>query len=75
MEIVSPSESARDLEHKVRLLLGAGSQAVWVIYPESQSVHVHLPEGTSFTRGVKDSLAAPQLLQGWEFLVAQLFEG
>jgi Uma2 family endonuclease len=74
VEIVSPSESARDLEHKVRLLLAAGSHAVWVIYPESQSVRVHLPDGTSFTRGVRDSLSAPQLLQSWEFPVAQLFE-
>lgn len=74
VEIVSPSESARDLEHKVRLLLAAGSQAVWVIYPESQSVHVHQPDGTSFTRGLKDSLSAPQLLQNWGFPVMQLFE-
>jgi len=74
VEIVSPSESACDLEHKVRLLLGAGSQTEWVIYPESQSVHVYLPDGTSFTRGMKDSLSAPQLLQSWEFPVTQLFE-
>ena len=74
IEIVSPSESARDLEHKVRLLLAAGSHAVWVIYPESQSVHVHLPDGTSSTRGVRDSLSAPQLLKSWEFPVRQLFE-
>jgi|SRR5580700_5064476 Uma2 family endonuclease len=34
IEVVSPSESARDLHRKVSLMLKAGSLAVWLIYPE-----------------------------------------
>lgn len=75
VEIVSPSETAAKLRRKVELLLGGGAQAVWVIYPDTQSVSVHLPDGTSFTRLAGDTLTAPYLLDGWELPVATLFEG
>jgi len=75
VEIVSPSETATALQRKVERLLGSGSQAVWVIYPETRSVQVHVPGGTSFARSVGDSLIAPYLLASWELPVAALFDG
>jgi Uma2 family endonuclease len=74
IEIVSPSESARDLERKVDALLAVGSHAVWVIYPETQKVRVFLRDGTSYSRGVHEKLTAPDLLPDWELPVAKLFE-
>jgi Uma2 family endonuclease len=74
VEIVSPSETAAKLHHKVELLLGGGALAVWVIYPDTQTVLVHLPDGTSITRLVGDTLTAPYLQEGWELRVATLFE-
>jgi Uma2 family endonuclease len=75
VEVVSPSETARDLQRKIGLLLAGGSQVVWVVYPETQTVTVHLPDGTSSTRTIGDSLSLPQLLEGWELPVSALFEG
>ena len=74
VEIVSPSETATSLQRKVELLLASGSVAVWVIYPETRTVNVHLPDRTSFTRAVGHPLTAPFLLAGWELPVATLFE-
>jgi Uma2 family endonuclease len=74
VEVISPSESASDIQRKVALCLAAGSQAVWVMYPKTKTVQVHLPNGTSFTYGMKDTVSAPFLLAGWEFPVAKLFE-
>jgi Uma2 family endonuclease len=71
VEVVSPSESARDLKRKVSLLLKGGSLAVWVIYPEEHTVQVYRPDGTSYT---PETLSAPELLAGWEAPVASLFE-
>lgn len=71
VEVVSPSESARDLNKKVSLLLKAGSLAVWVIYPEERTVQVYRPDGTSTTA---ETLSAPELLAGWEAPVSSLFE-
>jgi Uma2 family endonuclease len=75
VEVVSPSETARDLQRKVSLLLAGGSRMVWVVYPETKTVTVHLPDGTSSTRNIGDSLTAPQLLEGWTLSVSALFEG
>ena len=71
IEVVSPSESARDLNKKVSLMLKSGSLAVWVIYPEERTVQVHRPDGTSYAA---DTLTLPELLAGWEAPVASLFE-
>ena len=75
IEIVSPSETATMLQRKVELLLGAGAQAVWVIYPDSQTVTVHLPNGTSTTHGVSETLTASFLAEDWKLPVASIFEG
>ncbi len=71
IEVASPSESARDLEHKVAALLAAGGTAVWVVYPDIQKVRVFLRDGASFSHG---TLSVPDLLPGWELPVAKLFE-
>jgi Uma2 family endonuclease len=74
VEVISPSESGADIQRKVTLLLAAGSQAVWLIYPKTRTVQVYLPDGTSFSRGMQDILSAPFLVAGWTFPVAKLFE-
>jgi Uma2 family endonuclease len=75
IEVVSPSETAETLNRKIDRLLAGGSLAVWVIYPNDREVHVFLPDGTSFRRGLNDVLTIPELLPGWELPVARLFEG
>lgn len=70
VEIVSPSESAIDLDRKVEALLAAGSQQVWVVYPVSRKVRVFLSDGTSYSRGNGDTLS----FLSCEFPAAKLFE-
>jgi Uma2 family endonuclease len=74
VEVISPSESANDIQRKLDLLLGSGSRAVWVVYPESQTVHVFSPDGTSVKRVIGDNLTAPFLSADWSAPVARLFE-
>jgi len=74
VEVVSPSESAADMEEKVELLLEAGSHAVWVVYPKTRTVHVFLPGGAATVLSAKDSLTAPSLMPGWSAPVEKLFE-
>ncbi len=74
VEIVSPSESARDLDRKVEALLTAGAIAVWVLFPDTRHVWVFVGDGTSFSRGMNDTLSLPELLPEWELPVAKLFE-
>ena len=74
IEVVSPSESTADLNRKVDLLLKAGSLAVWVLYPKQREVRVFLPGGVSYRKGIGDTLSLPEMLAGWAFPVARLFE-
>jgi Uma2 family endonuclease len=73
VEVVSPSESAKDIQRKLDLLLGSGTKAVWVVYPESQTAHVFSPDGTSVRRAIGDTLTAPFLAPDWSVPVARLF--
>ena len=73
IEVVSPSESARDLRKKVRLMLSSGSLIVLVIYPNEQIVEVHRPDGTSVTLKPGDTLTIPELAKDWSVPVADLF--
>jgi Uma2 family endonuclease len=74
VEVVSPSETARDLNRKIDALLAGGSLAVWVIYPEEQEVRVFVPGGTSYIRRINETLTMPELLPDWELPVARHFE-
>lgn len=74
VEVVSPSESASDIEEKVEIMLEAGSQAIWVVYPKTRTVHVFVPGGSATILSIKDSLSAPSLLPGWSAPVSKLFE-
>ncbi len=47
---------------------------MWVLYPEQSGVRVFLPSGASFWKGIGDTLSMTELLPGWEFPVARLFE-
>jgi Uma2 family endonuclease len=73
-EVVSPSDRPGDLDRKVEALLAAGGTVVWVIFPDARRVRVFQRDGTSFSRGVNDTLSAPDLFPDWELPVSKLFE-
>jgi Uma2 family endonuclease len=51
VEMMSSSESAEEVREKVRDYLVAGTPLVWVIYPRTQEVVVHTPDGLARTYG------------------------
>ena len=72
VEVVSPSDSAHDLNRKVRQYLSSGAQAVWVVYPEEEEVHVFESGSVRIVRG-NDVLAASAVLPGFQVTVQELF--
>ncbi len=72
IEVVSPSDSAEDLELKAAQYLQSGSVEVWIIYPKTKTVHVHHSGGqVRILRAIDvlDSTALP----GFSMKVADLF--
>jgi len=72
VEIVSPSDSAEDLEVKVRQYLNAGAKQVWVLYPKSQDLHVFQPDRFFVLKG-DQVLEGADLLPGFAVKVSQFF--
>ncbi len=56
VEVISPSESASDVNDKVLDYLAAGAKLVWLVYPKSRTVNVctatNEGKGTSTNRGM-----------------------
>ncbi len=71
VEVVSPSETAAILDRKVRRLLAAGESEVWVVYPETRTVHVFRRSGSQVKQAA-DRIAT-DVLPGWEANVADFF--
>jgi Uma2 family endonuclease len=72
IEIISPSETATEIAHKVRQYLHAGA-AVWVVYPDDRTVHVFETSRDARVLEADDLLEAPSLLPGFSILVNELF--
>jgi Uma2 family endonuclease len=72
IEIISPSETATEIAHKVRQYLQAGS-AVWVVYPDDRTVHVFETSKNARVLEADDLLEAPTLLPGFSIRVSELF--
>ena len=45
IEVVSPSNSRKELSEKIKAYLAAGAEEVWIVYPRSKRCEVHSNEG------------------------------
>jgi Uma2 family endonuclease len=73
IEIVSPSNTRKDLRIKVGLYLRHGSLAVWVVYPKRRSVMVWHPEDAGREYGERELIPLPESLSGHSLAVADIF--
>ncbi|MEO5926891.1 MAG: Uma2 family endonuclease [Bryobacteraceae bacterium] len=73
VEIVSPSDSFRQMTRKVRQYFAAGCHTVWVIHPDRKEVEVFEATGSDRTLTASETLEAQDLLPGFSLLVGALF--
>ena len=77
MEVVSPSNTATEMQRKVGEYLEAGSQRVWLVYaatPESpRRVLVHRSDGARETYGGDDTITDEELLPGFSLPLSEIF--
>ncbi len=73
VEVVSPSDSAEDLELKAKQYLKAGNSEVWVLCPKTKDIHVFAASGEVKVLGEGDVLRSTALLPGFSVRVAELF--
>jgi len=56
IEVVSPTDPAEQVKHKIHAYLNAGSKSAWVVYPASHSIEV-------YAEGSMGELTANQILE------------
>lgn len=73
VEVVSPNDNASDLEIKLEDYADAGIPVVWVIYPESRTVVIHRPDGSSIRQTPPVELVGEGPLAGFCCQLDDLF--
>lgn len=73
VDVVSPGESAQDVEDKVQTFLAGGSHAVIVVYPKRRLVKLHIADGSARSLHENDTLSIPGLLPGWALPLKRIF--
>lgn len=78
VEVVSPGDSAYEVEEKVAEYLSAGVPLVWVVYPTTRTVRVRRPQssplGIGSELGPTDSITGEDVLPGFSTPVSAFFE-
>ena len=73
VEVLSPGDSLKDVNEKVKSWLQAGAELVWVINPVRCTIAVHDSSGGVFTLGETDELTGGDVLLGFRCLVRDIF--
>jgi Uma2 family endonuclease len=74
IEIISPSERAVAVRAKLKDYLRTGVRQVWHIYPDTQEVIIHLPDGIMRTYATGQSIPGADVLSGFVLPVADIFD-
>lgn len=72
-EVVSPSDSASQMQRKVQIYLEAGVGEVLVVWPETRTLSLYKPDGTLQTLAETDELNGGTLLPGFRYNISKLF--
>jgi Uma2 family endonuclease len=73
VEVVSPGDTAGEVEEKVQMWLAHGASLVWVIYPATRTVTAYRRDGSANVLLDDDLLDGEAVLPGFSFAVSRLF--
>ncbi len=74
VEVVSPSNTVREVNDKAFMWLGFGVRLVWVVYPDTRTVDVYQSGRAVTTLTEDDSLDGLGVLPGFACAVSEIFE-
>ena len=73
VEVVSPSETAEEVDEKVNEYISAGTEQVWLVYNRTQTIRVHYRDRTSATFHVGDVIDGGETVPDFRFPLSELF--
>lgn len=73
VEVLSPSNSASEMNEKVRIYLAAGVRLVWIVDPVAEVVTVYEPDGAARLLRPGEALDGGEVLPGFALALDELF--
>jgi Uma2 family endonuclease len=73
IEIVSPDDTASQLDLKVQEYLTAGASLVWIVHPATRTITAYRPDGTARVFRSSDRLEGEDAISGFELPVQDVF--
>lgn len=73
IEVLSPSNTVREINEKIALYFAAGSRAVWVFNPKKRTAAVYASSSESRTLEENDTLDGGDVLPGFSLDLSKLF--
>ena len=74
VEVVSPSDSAREANERALMWKGFEARLVWMVFPNTRTVDVYGEGGSATTLGEGDTLDGGDVLPGFSCTVREIFE-
>lgn len=75
VEVVSPSDTADEVQEKAQMWIEAGCGAVWVVWPHSRSLTDYRSLNSIRLLGEEDTLEGGDVVPGFSMKVAEIFAG
>ena len=73
VEVLSPSNTRREMRRKRQLFFGAGTQLFWIIDPRPRTVQVYTDPRQFTTLTAADRLTGGTVLPGFDVAVGDVF--
>jgi Uma2 family endonuclease len=73
VEVLSPSNTSAEIDRKAREYFTAGTQLVWIVDPQTQTVRVHSSPDDIAELTVTDTIDGGRVLPGFTMPVAEMF--
>lgn len=74
VEVVSPNDTAAEVQEKARGWIEAGVRMVWVVYPKTRSIVVQKSLKDISTLTEEETLSGGDVVPGFECSVKEIFE-
>ena len=75
VEILSPSNTRREMDRKLQEYFSAGVRLVWIVEPATRAVAVHTGPTAKRTLTFSDTLDGGEVLPGFSMRLSELFTG
>jgi Uma2 family endonuclease len=73
VEVVSPSDTAVEIDEKIALYFAAGSRLVWIVNPKRRTVAVYRSGVEARILGEQEALDGGEVLPGFSYKLSDLF--